>query len=204
MRNSPAPVDLRRRNFLMRCCQGASAALIPPLILSAGLRRLSFCGFDSPEADPSSPEFHLHPHYRMPRPLDALLLKTQSGLDDFVTEKYADEIAVILAQWSSALLKSPQDLTAIEKAMSANFSGSSPTPANSRVVRQGPPIEIRQNTFSRDFTLRARRIPARTALHNNDWMVEDPRRRIPGNRHRRRFHVTRASDFRPATNSHPV
>ncbi len=138
----------------MRCCQGASAALIPPLILSAGLRRLPFYGFDSPEADPSSPEFHLHPHYRMPRPLDALLLKTQSGLDDFVTEKYADEIAAIFAQWSSAMLKSPQGVTTIEKAMSPNFSGSSPTPANSRVVRQGPPIEIRQNRYSRDFTLR--------------------------------------------------
>ena len=42
----------------------------------------------------------------MPRPLDALLLKTQAGSDDFVTEKYADQIAAIFAQWSSGLLRS--------------------------------------------------------------------------------------------------
>ena len=147
MRNSaaPGPVDLRRRDFLIRCCQGASAALIP-----AGLRGLglpSLYGFDSADADLSSPEFHLHPHYRMPRPIEALLLKTQAGLDDFVSEQYADQIAFILAQWSSGLLQSPQDVGAIERVLLPNFLGSSPRPAESRVVRAGPAIEVRHNTF---------------------------------------------------------
>jgi hypothetical protein len=76
-------IDFRRRSFLIRCCQGASAALIP-----AGLRGLAFPSiFDStntttPEADV---EFHLHPHYRADMPLDAMLLKTRAGLDYFVT-----------------------------------------------------------------------------------------------------------------------
>src|SRR5271157_3513774 len=153
MRNSSArgPVDVRRRDFLIRCCQGASAALIP-----AGLRGLglpSLYGFDSADADFSSREFHLHPHYRMPRPLDALLLKTQAGLDDFVTEKYADEIAAILAQWSSGLLESPQDLRAVEKVLLPTFSGYSPQPVESRVVRPGPAIEVRHNTFKRETAL---------------------------------------------------
>src|SRR5271166_1123051 len=95
---APSNVDLRRRDFLIRSCQSASAALIP-----AGL--LSRYAIDS-DASLSSSEFHLHPHYRMPRPLDALLLKTQAGLDDFVAEQYADQIAAILAQWSSGLLES--------------------------------------------------------------------------------------------------
>jgi len=64
----------------------------------------------------------------MPRPLDALRLKTQAGLDDFVTEKYADQIAAILARWSSGLLQSPQDVGAVEKVLLPNFSGSSPRP----------------------------------------------------------------------------
>src|SRR5450631_2628292 len=121
MRNSAAsgPVDHRRRDFLIRCCQGASAALIP-----AGLHGLGFhslYGFAS-DADLASRKFHLHPHYRMPRPLDALLLKTQAGLDDFITEQYADEIAAILAQWSSGLLRSPQDVSGVEKVLLPNFS----------------------------------------------------------------------------------
>ena len=89
----------------------------------------------------------------MPRPLDALLLKTQAGLDDFVTEKCADEIAAVLAQWSSSLLQSPQDVSAVERVLLPNFSGSSPTPAESQVVRSGPPIEIRRNTFKRETAL---------------------------------------------------
>src|SRR5216683_6702412 len=152
MRSSPAPgpVDLRRRDFLIRFCQGASAALIP-----AGLRGLGWptlCSFDSADADLSSREFHLHPHYRMPRPLDALLLKTQAGLDDFVTEQYAEQIAAILAQWSSGLLQSPQDVT-VEKVLLPNFSGSSLHPVDSRSVRPGPAIEVRHSTFKRETAL---------------------------------------------------
>ena len=144
-------MDLRRRDFLIRFCQGASAALIP-----AGLRGLGWpsrYGFDSADAAASNGEFHLHPHYRMPRRLDALLLKTQAGLDDFVTEKYADQIAAILGQWSSSLLHSPQDVSAIEKVLLPNFSGVSSRPAESRVVRPGPAIEVRHNTFKHETAL---------------------------------------------------
>ncbi|MGB8783597.1 MAG: hypothetical protein WCD02_10810, partial [Terriglobales bacterium] len=138
-------VDLRRREFLVQCCQSASAALIP-----AGF--FSRYAFDS-DASLSSNEFHLHPHYRIPRPVDALLLKTQAGFDDFVTEKYADQIAAIFAEWSAALLQSPQDMKAIDKVLLADFSGSSLTPANSRLVRPGPSIEVRQNTYQPESTL---------------------------------------------------
>jgi tetratricopeptide (TPR) repeat protein/peroxiredoxin len=152
MRNSTAsgPVDRRRRDFLIQFCQGASAALIP-----AGLRGFGFPAlydFNSSNADLSSSEFHLHPHYRMPRSVDALLLKTRAGLDDFVTEKYADQIAAILAQWSTGLLQSPQDVKAIEKVLVSNFSGGALRPVESRVLRSGV-IEIRHNTFKTEAAL---------------------------------------------------
>ncbi len=86
----------------------------------------------------------------MPRPLDALLLKTEAGLDDFVTEKYADQIAIILARWSAELLRSPQDLREIEKVLLTNFSGASPRPIESQVLRPGPVIEVRKNTFRQE------------------------------------------------------
>jgi tetratricopeptide (TPR) repeat protein/peroxiredoxin len=126
-------------------------ALIP-----AGLRGLgwpSLYDFDSAGDNPSGREFYLHPHYRMPRPLDALFLKTQPGLDDFVTEKYADQIAAILAQWSAGLLQSPQNLQAVEKVLLPNFSGFSLAPAASRVVRPGTAIEVRHNSFQREAAL---------------------------------------------------
>jgi len=152
MRNSTAsgPVDRRRRDFLIQFCQGASAALIP-----AGLRGSGFPAlydFNSSNADLSSSEFHLHPHYRMPRSVDALLLKMRAGLDDFVTEKYADQIAAILAQWSTGLLQSPQDVEAIEKVLASNFSGGALRPVESRVLRSGV-IEVYRNTFKAEAAL---------------------------------------------------
>src|SRR5258708_26558688 len=71
-------VDQGRRDFLIRCCQGASVALFP-----AGLRGLAFPSanpFASRNALQVDSEFQLHPHYRSLAPLDATPLKSQSGI----------------------------------------------------------------------------------------------------------------------------
>jgi tetratricopeptide (TPR) repeat protein/peroxiredoxin len=153
MRNSPAPhpAKLHRRDFLIRCCQGASAALIPAGMRGFGLA--SLCGSESIQTDSSPRQYHLHPHYRMSRPLDALLLKEKSGFDDFVTEQYADEISAVLAKWSSGLLESPHNVAAIENCLLPDFRGVSLRPLESRVVRRGPAIEIRHNTFKAEAAL---------------------------------------------------
>jgi tetratricopeptide (TPR) repeat protein len=140
-------IDFRRRNFLIRCCQGASTALIP-----AGLRGLalpSIFDFRDTVTPKDDVEFHLHPHYRADMPLDAMRLKTQSGRDNFVTEKYQDLIAAILAEWRSSWLQSPRDMRAIEQVFASDFSASSLGAVESRLVRSGSALEIRQNTFAR-------------------------------------------------------
>ena len=145
------PVNSSRRDFLVRCCQGASAAIVP-----AGLRGFAFPFIyprDSPIAIPSDGDFHLHPHYRAQRPLDAVLLKTQAGLDDFITEKYHDQIATILAEWSSSLLHSPQEVHAVERVLTPDFLGSSLRPGDSRLVRPGPVLEVHQNKFTSQTNL---------------------------------------------------
>jgi tetratricopeptide (TPR) repeat protein len=100
------------------------------------------------QSPPTSGEFHLHPHYRIETPLDALRLKVDAGRDDFPAEKDHDRIAAILAQWSSGLLESPRKLQAFEKVLAPDFQGASPRPLESRVVRHGPALEIRRVTFA--------------------------------------------------------
>src|SRR5437667_220028 len=131
----------------MRCCQGASASLLP-----ASLRDLAFA-FDSRNALALESEFHLHPHYRAKLPLEATLLKTESGLDVFITEKYAEQIAAILAQWSAGLLRSPQDIQAVEGVLAPDFSGTSLQPPESRLLRSGSALEIHQNKIARQTAL---------------------------------------------------
>jgi len=97
-------------------------------------------------------EFELHPHYRAQRPLAATLLKARAGFDDFVTEKYQDQIAARLAEWSSSLLQSPQSLQALEKLLGPEFSGASLNPVKSRVLRSGAALEARKIEFSQQST----------------------------------------------------
>ncbi|MGA3023363.1 MAG: tetratricopeptide repeat protein [Bryobacteraceae bacterium] len=80
-------------------------------------------------------------------PLDAALLRTKAGFDDFVTEKYHDQIAAILAEWSASLLASPRRLQAIEKALADGFLGASLRPAESRIVRPGPQLAVHRIAF---------------------------------------------------------
>src|ERR1700690_4372677 len=115
--------DSSRRNFLIRCCQGASAGFILP-----GLRGLQFpffCASGSPTLPSAGTDYHLHPHYRPQLPLEPTLLKTKAGLDEFGTEKYVDQIGAVLAQWSASFLKSPEDVSAIGKILASDFSGAS-------------------------------------------------------------------------------
>jgi tetratricopeptide (TPR) repeat protein len=81
--------------------------------------------------------------------LDATLLKTKAGLDDFIAEKYHDQIAAILAQWRTNLAES------VAPVLAPSFLGTSPQPAESRIVRPGPALEVRHLTFSQQPTLGA-------------------------------------------------
>ena len=80
------------------------------------------------------------------------MLKVQSGLDDFVTEKYADQIAAILAQWSASLLESPRQTQAIANVLAAGFSAASLQPSESLVVRSSSVLEVRKGIFDNQVT----------------------------------------------------
>jgi len=143
--------DLSRRHFLVRFCQGTGATLIPARLWGFAFPDAEF-GADrtSPPADAG---FHLHPHYRSDRPLDATLLKVQAGLDDFITEKYADQVAATLAGWSASLLHSPHELQPVAHAMATDFTGASLLPVESRLVRSSSVVEIHHHKFSREIAL---------------------------------------------------
>ena len=141
-------MDRSRRNFLVG---GLSAALgcVSARALSLG----SAFSFDSSSEFSPGGEFHLHPRYRTPRPLDATLRMTKPGLDEFISEKYADRVATVLGEWSANLLRSPHQLETVGRSLAAEFVGTSVRPIESRVVRPGPAIEIRHNQFARETAL---------------------------------------------------
>jgi len=139
--NSEVSTDLARRKFLIQSCQAAGAALLPQNLFA-------FPYLSSPRATPS--DFHYHPRYRVQTPLDATLLKVKTGTDQFVTEKYVDQIDVVLQRWSAAMRQSPVDFRAIERALASDFSGASPAAAETKTVRSGS-IEVQRRTFSAEL-----------------------------------------------------
>ena len=144
--------NLGRRDFLVRFCQGAGATLIPAQLWGLAWPDSGLLPARKAFADSG---FQLRPHYRNERPLDATLAKVQAGLDEFVTEKYADQIATILDQWKATLLRSPREVAALAKTLTGDFSGVSLQPTASRVVRSGSLIEVRIIRFSGEGVLGA-------------------------------------------------
>ncbi len=95
----------------------------------------------------------MRPRYRIERPLDAVLLKVQAGSDRFVNEKYAEEVAAILEEWSTGLLRSPRETQALSRVLASNFEGASLKPGESRVIRSSPALQVRRNSFKAEASL---------------------------------------------------
>ena len=166
--------DFTRRDFLISCCQGAAV----------GLRNLNFPWFFAFEAGNAAAgaDFHLHPHYRSPLPLEPIFLKTTAGSDQFITEKYAQEIEQIFAKWSQSLLQSPADINPIVEVITPDFLAASVHPSNSRLVRSGV-IEVRENAFAQSTI-------------NRDVFLEELRSIVSkfSRIHTAEFHVTRIDE----------
>jgi len=103
--------------------------------------------------DPDGARFHVQPHYRSERPLDATLRRVQPGLDEFALEKYAHQVAVMLSEWSAGLRRSPSDFGAIASCLTDNFSGVSFQPSDSQVVRSDALLGIHRNRFEQNSVL---------------------------------------------------
>jgi tetratricopeptide (TPR) repeat protein len=99
-------------------------------------------------------EFHVHPRYRMPRGIEAVLRKVPAGFDEFVTEKYQDHVAAVFSEWSSELAQSPENTAALEKIISSDFSGESLKPAAWKPVFEGAPLQVWKGEFAGGAMLR--------------------------------------------------
>jgi tetratricopeptide (TPR) repeat protein len=135
---------LNRREFLARFSVGAGAAFIPSRLW--GL--ISSGDASAQNIGNGAVDYHLHPHYRAERPVDATLAKVAPGSDEFSTEKYAAQIEEILQAWSAELRHAPQETKTIARLLSEDFSGASLPPVGSRTLRADFMLEIRRNIFA--------------------------------------------------------
>ena len=124
---------LSRREFL-QYSQGAALAFLPS---GLGWPRFGSAFFRQDSSLP--PEFHVHPVYKTPRAIEAVLKKAHAEYDTFPTEIYHDQIARVLRAWNAELRASPQRTEALERVMSSDFVATSPA-ANLKVRRKDDAI----------------------------------------------------------------
>ena len=139
---------ISRRQFL-QYCEGIPLAFLP----RGGLLPFPTCTI-SQEKSVVPAEFHLHPQYRVQRGgIESVLAKVKAGSDEFITEKYHDQVSAVLAEWSAQILQSPQSTTAIESVLGPHFSANSPKPAQSWQRRADATLQISREHFAQDITL---------------------------------------------------
>jgi len=76
------------------------------------------------------------------------LRKVPAGFDEFRTEKYQDQVATVLKEWSAQLLRSPQSIVDLEKVIPANFSAASVKASKWKPVRAGSVLNVWQGEFA--------------------------------------------------------
>jgi Flp pilus assembly protein TadD/peroxiredoxin len=137
---------ISRRTFL----QGMRWA--PVLFVPAPFRALPFGAklAASPRAILSLPfaDFRLTPHYPAKSPLDDVLRLVTPGADEFVTEKYAFEIALLLNDWGQAVKAAPPGLSALSKFLDSSVEATPLAPSQESRVRSGGGIEVTQRRFT--------------------------------------------------------
>jgi tetratricopeptide (TPR) repeat protein len=77
-----------------------------------------------------------------------VLRKVQPGFDDFVAEKYHDQVTTIFARWTDQLLKSPVGTTEIEAALAATLTATPPISVDSQRVRASSFLNVFRSKFS--------------------------------------------------------
>ena len=81
--------------------------------------------------------------------------KVPPGLDDFITEKYQDEVAAIFQEWAGQLQQSPQESGALRKVMSGNFQGKSLKSGQAHTVYETSVIKTGKIQYSAEPLLGA-------------------------------------------------
>jgi len=90
----------------------------------------------------------LIPHYPAKSPLADILLLVSPGSDEYLTEKYAFEIDLLLQQWGKSLKSSPRDHSVLAKILHRSIEASPLVASEETTLRSRYGIETRKRKFS--------------------------------------------------------
>lgn len=140
-----------RRQFLNHV-RSLSLALIPAPLQGIS-RQLPTPSETHPSASSQFSDFRLTPRYPAASPLDAIFSKAEAGHDEFVTEKYAEEIEGSLEGWGKLLCQNPPAIAALGQLLLPIFRAASFRALKSVPLRPGSALEVFRNQFPSDLSV---------------------------------------------------
>jgi Flp pilus assembly protein TadD/peroxiredoxin len=93
-------------------------------------------------------DVRLRPRYPAKSPLEDVFRLVAPGSDEYITEKYAFEIGVVLSQWSAGLRRSVREGSALGQSFDASVEGCTLASAHEAAVRDEYGIEVVRRTFA--------------------------------------------------------
>jgi len=93
-------------------------------------------------------DYRLTPHYPKKSPLDDVLRLVTPGTDQYLTEKYAEQISYELKRWSEELRKNPLAIALPGQFLAAGMHGGRLNPTGEKTLRSDYGIETLRRTFS--------------------------------------------------------
>ena len=103
----------------------------------------------------SSPfaDFRLTPHYPRASPLDAIFSKVEAGRDEFVTEKYAEEIEESFEEWGKSLRQNPPGIASLGQILLPIFRAASFRALKSIPLRGSGALQVFRNQFASELSV---------------------------------------------------
>lgn len=126
-------------------------AWAPLLLHSAPFHGSPFL-FGPPEQSADLPfsDIRLTPRYPARSPLEDVLGLVAPGSDEYVTEKYAFEIGMLLQRWSDALKAAAGNISTLAELLDPSLEASSLTPLKETTLRAGSEINVVKRQFATD------------------------------------------------------
>ena len=96
-------------------------------------------------------DLRLTPQYPAKSPLADILTLVTPGSDGYITEKYADEIGIVLKNWSGALKSDPDALAVLSRSLDESIEASTLVAASESVLRSAYGIQTVRRQFTSDL-----------------------------------------------------
>jgi len=125
----------------------------PLLYLPAPLHSAAFRSWSPETLGEQGPSFpltdsRLTPHYPAKSPLDDVLRYVPAGSDEFITEKYAAEIAQHLEEWGGEMRSNPLNLNVLARLLHPALEAASLVPTQENTLRSANGITAIKRKFS--------------------------------------------------------